>query len=94
MTNDDELHGIRAFGTWVIVTPSPQDEEKQPSGLIVPQHAAERPGRGLVVSVGAAVENFGEPPKPGDVVFYNHHHHIDNAHHAVEANMIYGIVPA
>lgn len=89
----NELHGIRAFGAWVIVTVSPGAETRRSSGILVPGHH-ETPGRGIVLSVGEAVENFGQPPQPGDVVLYHHHHEIDDTHHAVESNMIYGVVPA
>lgn len=90
-TEENELHGIRAFGAWVVVTVSPGQEQRHATGLIVPAHH-ETPGRGIVLSVGEAVENFGQPPQPGDVVLYHHHHEIDAEHHAVEATMVYGVI--
>lgn len=51
-----------------------EEEQKTPSGLVIPDSAQEKPSRGKVLAVGPGTTHDGKevviPLKPGDTVIY------------------------
>jgi chaperonin GroES len=59
---------IKPLDDRLLVTPL-EEEEKTPSGLIIPDSAREKPRTGKVIAVGTD-EDLREKVKEGDIIFF------------------------
>jgi len=72
-----EIHNHKTIGEWIVVVPT---EIKETGVTSRSSQFEDRPGVGLVVSVGDTVDNM----KEGDVIFFGKYSHVKITHNEIE----------